>query len=229
VSALPETVFFEALHVESVREALRALRARAAGDQLRQKPLNFRGITDADARELDAVARLPSVVALEAIRKLVRNGPVLAVLIGILAGFIRDLALRPGVPGWCSYLLMVAIPLAIISANWPFRSYWRAVLTAWLGWIGLTGQTLIWHYVLADMLSSEINFRGPWHRMLLGTLIFAIPTAMLGVVVVWVRRRWWRIHGPGRCARCGYLLYGLSRTVCPECGTPFVPPSHTFT
>lgn len=30
-------------------------------------------------------------------------------------------------------------------------------------------------------------------------------------------------YDPWKCARCGYLLYGLTEPRCPECGTPFDP------
>lgn len=36
-------------------------------------------------------------------------------------------------------------------------------------------------------------------------------------------RRAPRVRDPGRCANCGYLLFGLSVPRCPECGQPFDP------
>jgi hypothetical protein len=32
-----------------------------------------------------------------------------------------------------------------------------------------------------------------------------------------------RVHVPGTCVQCGYILYGLPEPRCPECGKPFDP------
>ena len=48
-----------------------------------------------------------------------------------------------------------------------------------------------------------------------------VVTAVVGVVVRWrIDRRARRPHGGWRpqCASCGYLVRGLSRPHCPECG-----------
>jgi hypothetical protein len=57
------------------------------------------------------------------------------------------------------------------------------------------------------------------------------PFTWMGAVFLFVTlpyALWARSHAPPcyhpwQCARCGYLLYGLSEPRCPECGSPFDP------
>ncbi len=48
-------------------------------------------------------------------------------------------------------------------------------------------------------------------------LIFVLPL----IAATFVRKRFWPVHPPGHCQRCGYSLHGLESSKCPECGTPF--------
>jgi hypothetical protein len=51
-------------------------------------------------------------------------------------------------------------------------------------------------------------------------LVFTVSTLP---AVLRATRRAPATLSPWICARCGYLLYGLSEARCPECGTPFDP------
>jgi len=72
----------------------------------------------------------------------------------------------------------------------------------------------------APIVSNRFWPLGYWHlAYALGTVL---PASLLGVAVfAFLTRR----HGPqpqvdpySRCRRCGYILHGLSRPRCPECG-----------
>ncbi len=55
--------------------------------------------------------------------------------------------------------------------------------------------------------------------VLLNSLVYALLSAAILVVLLMVRRAWRRY--PGRCGQCAYDLTGLgSSTRCPECGDP---------
>lgn len=66
---------------------------------------------------------------------------------------------------------------------------------------------------------------GPLPRELDSTRGLVTPLGFLaaGLLALWgwnfARKRAWILEG--KCARCGYLLRGLTEARCPECGTPF--------
>lgn len=56
----------------------------------------------------------------------------------------------------------------------------------------------------------------------LGCSICLFGVLLLGLSFLqWLRRR--SFHSPGHCRGCGYNLYGLPESRCPECGTRFEP------
>ena len=66
--------------------------------------------------------------------------------------------------------------------------------------------------------------QGPWgYRYFVGLDITVVAglLAILPCVAVFRIVRARRLPGPGECAKCRYLLRGLTSDRCPECGTPF--------
>ena len=63
------------------------------------------------------------------------------------------------------------------------------------------------------------------------TIFCSLPLIELALfaLAVWymVKQRRKRRDSEPRCAKCGYLLYGLPSNICPECGTPFEPVQKT--
>ncbi|MCG3138843.1 MAG: hypothetical protein HJJLKODD_02712 [Phycisphaerae bacterium] len=53
-----------------------------------------------------------------------------------------------------------------------------------------------------------------------------IPTVIFGILPSLWAMKWWRRYRRlkrGRCTVCGYSLFGLNSSRCPECGTEFDP------
>ena len=65
--------------------------------------------------------------------------------------------------------------------------------------------------------------RPPQWRCRLGAMVeqavIPVPYCALAIVVYWrLRRRTYWLEGESLCRRCGYVLRGLPKPRCPECG-----------
>ncbi len=60
-----------------------------------------------------------------------------------------------------------------------------------------------------------------WYSLHVYPAMFATALSVAGCLG-WVLLVWQDSRGDGhtRCRKCGHILRGLSKPICPECGTP---------
>lgn len=135
-------------------------------------------------------------------------------------------------PEWVRVSLAVGVVLAFfkVYAGWHWSqrvgSGPGVTFSPTKAYVGLSSALSVVVEFLSEMLGrlpTSMNrtwLPGYWH--LAYTLGTVLPAALIGVVVYALLTRWLGPPPPAdvhsRCRRCGYILNGLSRPRCPECG-----------
>jgi exosortase/archaeosortase family protein len=115
------------------------------------------------------------------------------ILILFLGGFWAGLYVRPRTWVWLSTCVLFYAAFVVFRGGGP------------------------WWYALGALLQGAV--RDGFYFGSMAVIILSSP--YLGArVATWLRPP---PSTPGECKKCGYSLYGLPSTVCPECGTPFAP------
>jgi hypothetical protein len=137
---------------------------------------------------------------------------------GVIAAVVRDVAIDLGGDWRVVIPLLATFVIYLFFASWPLQAYRHTATRILSGWAG---------FFLAAVAYQEL-IRRVHYRPLLGFLWYycifmspAILNLIVALIVVFVRRRAWPIYPVGHCRKCGYNLFGLDSTRCPECGLPF--------
>lgn len=67
----------------------------------------------------------------------------------------------------------------------------------------------------------RLRVQAAFAMVIVGTLAVGIGLAVLAPAIEGILGRWRPFVPEGHCKCCGYNLYGLRRSRCPECGTAF--------
>lgn len=124
---------------------------------------------------------------------------------------------KPAVLLLVGFFILIAGAVAI---SLPLRTYTRAIAVVILIWFGISATEIL-RAVWVEEIAVGHLAKAHALPMLGGTLVGCATTAAVVSVVVYARRRYWPVHIPGTCRKCGYDLYGLLAPRCPECGCPF--------
>ncbi len=106
----------------------------------------------------------------------------------------------------------------LAAYSWPLRNYRLVLRVTFAGAVGFLAVGLLNALLTLPSHTSKVMLLGVGLTMLAS---FWVGTGSLLCGVVWLRRRYWPVYGPGQCIQCGYDLRGLANPRCPECATPF--------
>lgn len=144
----------------------------------------------------------------------------------------RRRAPRPW-PAWLRVLLSIVVVVAFfkVYAGWHWSkrvgSGPGVTFSPTKSYVGFSSTMALFVQVSAEKLERlpawlhRVWPMGYWH--LAYTLATVLPASLIGVIAYAVlTRRFGRPHADrhSRCRRCAYILYGLTRPRCPECGEP---------
>lgn len=131
-------------------------------------------------------------------------------------------------PWWVRVAVSVGV---VVLAYWPYTGWrWSSRLVKGPGLAAVSpSNTAISKHCLMSLLVERtsviarqpISGRAPFWKLSYAIAI-AMPASLIGVVVfAALTRRYGPRPEPDpytRCRKCGYILCGLSRPRCPECG-----------
>lgn len=131
---------------------------------------------------------------------------------------IRDVLFAEA--NWAMRLVLGLLvwPTATCALCFPLTSYGRTLVLSLVAGVAFCVSAMAMQY-------RQWRFQAPFFLSWWGTALVVILACLfmggIGLLSVYLRRRYRPIRTPGECNRCGYDLRGLPEARCPECGTPF--------
>jgi len=134
---------------------------------------------------------------------------------GLLIGMLRDIIGTRGLGLLAVVFTVAGLPLVTLALSYPLLRYRTSVVAAASIVAGVATYTLAWQLWRDEL--PRLDFVSVVGALVAMLAVWAVVASM-GVVSVWIRRRWFPLHEPGHCANCGYNLWGINSGRCPECG-----------
>lgn len=142
-----------------------------------------------------------------------------SILVGICVNlFGRLLPIHWTWFGLCSYaFLMFVYAMCLAVLSWPLLSFKVAAYVSLGTAIGSSLVGVVWDIYLLEMGIIRRWWVIPLVLPVTLIILWGLGWAFLALST-FVRRRYWPIWPPGNCRFCGYNLFGLPSSRCPECG-----------